>query len=320
MAVVLLVDDSHTIRNQIKSVLEGLGDFDRFLEAEDGLQAFKLMCEQKPDLVLCDLVMPVFDGMKFLALRATRGELAHIPVIMLTAERDADRKAEILDRGASDYVTKPFNEKELVARVRVHHRVKVLQDELREANVRLESLAVTDGLTGLFNRRHFDRLLAGEVQRTLRYKVPLAVLLLDIDHFKQVNDSYGHPTGDLVLRNVSRVVAAGVRSTDFVARFGGEEIAVILTQTSLDSAAEVAERLRAQVAAAPHDHQGTTLYKTASFGLAAFDGTGTPVSPEELLGRADQAMYRAKRGGRNRVELWSPELVESVLAPEVSAR
>jgi diguanylate cyclase (GGDEF)-like protein len=255
--------------------------------------------------------MPVFDGMKFLALRATRAELAHIPVIMLTAERDSERKAEILDRGASDYVTKPFNEKELIARVRVHHRVKALQDQLREANVRLESLAVTDGLTGLFNRRHFDRLLVGEVQRTLRYKVPLVVLLLDLDHFKQVNDTYGHPAGDLVLKNVSRVLSAGVRSTDFVARFGGEEMAVILTQTGLPAAAEVAERLRAQIAATPHDCQGTTLYKTASFGLAAFDGAGTPVSPEELLTRADQALYRAKHSGRNRVEVWSPDWVEA---------
>jgi diguanylate cyclase (GGDEF)-like protein len=311
MALVLLVDDSPTLRSQIRGVLEGIGEFEGVLEAEDGLQAFKLMCEKKPDLVLCDLVMPVFDGMKFLALRATRAELAHIPVIMLTAERDADRKAEILDRGASDYVTKPFNEKELVARVRVHHRVKVLQDELREANVRLENLAVTDGLTGLFNRRHFDRLLVGEVQRTLRYKVPLVVLLLDIDHFKQVNDSYGHPTGDLVLKNVSRVLSAGVRSTDFVARFGGEEMAVILTQTGLPAAAEVAERLRGLIAATPHDYQGTNLFKTASFGLAAFDGNGTPVSPEELLNRADQALYRAKRGGRNRVVVWSPDQVEA---------
>jgi diguanylate cyclase (GGDEF)-like protein len=308
MAVVLLVDDSPTIRSQIRSVLEGIGEFSRVLEADDGLQGFKLLCEHKPDLVLCDLVMPVFDGLKFLGLRSTRAELSHIPVIMLTAEQDADRKAEILDRGASDYVTKPFNEKELVARVRVHHRVKVLQDQLRDANARLESLAVTDGLTGLLNRREFDRLLAREVHRSQRYKVPLVVLLLDIDHFKHVNDTYGHPMGDQVLRNVSRVISAAVRTTDFVARFGGEEIAVILTQTPLQGALEVAERLRSQIEATVHDYQGATVSKTASFGLAAFDGQGEAMTPDELLGRTDQALYAAKRGGRNRVVNWDPTL------------
>ncbi len=312
MAVMLLVDDSPTIRNQIRSVLEGTGEFSRFLEADDGLQAFKLLAEHKPDVVVCDLVMPVFDGMKFLALRGTRPELAHIPVIMLTAEQDSERKAEILDRGASDYVTKPFNDKELLARVRVHLRVKVLQDQLREANLRLENLAVTDGLTGLFNRRHFDSLLVGELQRSLRYKVPVSVVLVDIDHFKQVNDTYGHSTGDQVLRNLSRVVMGGVRTTDFVARFGGEELAVILTQTPLQGAFEVAERLRAMVAAAPHDYQGKAIFKTASFGVASYDGQGAPVSPEELLGRADQALYRAKHEGRNRVIRWDPTLAEAV--------
>ena len=308
MAVVLLVDDSPTIRNQIRGALAALGEFETFLEAEDGLQAFKLICEHKPDLVLCDLVMPRFDGLKFLALRATRADLAHIPVIMLTAEQDSERKAEILDRGASDYVTKPFNEKELIARVRVHHRVKVLQDELREANTRLEALATTDGLTGLFNRREFDRLFASEVHRSARYKVPLAVVLIDVDHFKHVNDTYGHPFGDQVLRNLSRVITEGVRTTDFVARYGGEEIAVVLTQTAHAGAMEVAERLRAQVEATPHEHPGKTVFKTASFGLASFDGNDAPVRPESLLERADKALYAAKHRGRNRVVAWTPAL------------
>src|SRR5688500_17776212 len=166
MAVALLVDDSPTIRSQIRGVLESIEEFERCIEADDSLHELKILCEQKPSIVLCDLVMPRFDGLKFLALRATRSDLSHIPVIMLTAEQDSERKAEILDRGASDYVTKPFNEKELIARVRVHHRVKVLQDELREANVRLEALAVTDGLTGLLNRRAFDKLLVRDRKST----------------------------------------------------------------------------------------------------------------------------------------------------------
>jgi len=311
-ASVLLIDDSPTIRSQIRLALQQIPEFESFLEAGDGLQGFKMLAEQQPDLVLCDLIMPVFDGLKFLALRATRADLGHIPVIMLTAEGDANRKVEVLDRGASDYVTKPFNEKELLARVRVHYRLKVLQDELREANLRLESLAVTDGLTGLFNRRYFDSLLISEMQRTLRYKTPLSVILLDLDHFKQVNDTYGHPMGDEVLRNVSRVVAANVRTTDSVARFGGEEIAIVLTQTDSIGAAEVAERLRSQIAGAQHVYQEQTIQKTASLGLASFAGSGDPISPEALLGRADRALYRAKHAGRNQVVIWTPELDASV--------
>src|SRR5262249_9896564 len=224
---VLLVDDSAALRSQLRHILETALDAAEFIEAGDGLQAFKLLAEHKLDLVVCDLVMPVFDGLKFLSLRSTRPELAQILVIMLTAEDDPNRKVEVLDRGASDYVTKPFNEKELVARVPVHYRLKALPDHLREANNRLETLAVTDGLTGLFNRRYFDDLLLSEIRRPLRYKAPVSLILLDVDHFKHVNDTYGHPMGDLVLKNLGRLLMTSVRTTDVSARYGGEEMAVI---------------------------------------------------------------------------------------------
>jgi diguanylate cyclase (GGDEF)-like protein len=306
MGLVLLIDDSPTLRHQLRIALERVPEFDKFIEASDGLQGFKLLIEHKPQLVVCDLVMPVFDGLKFLALRATRPEFANIPVIMLTAESDLDRKVDVLDRGASDYVTKPFNEKELLARIRVHYRVKVLQDELRDANQRLESLAVTDGLTTLFNRRYFDNLLLNEVRRTLRYKKPVSVMLIDIDHFKHVNDTYGHTMGDEVLRNLSRVIAAGVRATDVVARYGGEEIAIVLPETNLVSAMEVGERLRAQIAKTLHAHGEHSIQKTASLGVVSFDGSEA-IGLEELVNRADQALYKAKQSGRNRVVSWPIE-------------
>jgi two-component system cell cycle response regulator len=303
-ARVLLIDDSVSLRSQLRSILDKALDAAEFLEANDGLQGFKLLSEHRPDVVLCDLVMPVFDGLKFLALRATRPELGQIPVIMLTAEDDPNRKVEVLDRGASDYVTKPFNDKELVARVRVHYRVKALQDQLREANTRLETLAVTDGLTGLFNRRYFDDLLLSEVRRTLRYKAPVSVILIDLDHFKQVNDTYGHLMGDEVLRNIGRLVIGKVRATDSAARFGGEELAVILPQTNIGGAIELAERLRKMIADATHTLGGVSIQKTASLGVAAFDGNDPPIGPEELVKRADQALYKAKQGGRDRVVVW----------------
>ncbi|HYP99823.1 MAG TPA: diguanylate cyclase [Polyangiaceae bacterium] len=316
-ALVLVVDDSAGIRGQIRSVLQQVEGFDEFIEAGDGLQAFKLMVDRHPDLVVCDLIMPVFDGMKFLALRATRPELAGIPVIMLTAEGDANRKAEVLDQGASDYVTKPFDDRELLARVKVHYRLKVLQDQLREANKRLEALADTDGLTGLYNRRYFDALLGRELQRTERYKTPLGLVLIDIDHFKRVNDTFGHTMGDEVLRNVSRIVTSSVRVTDSVARYGGEEIAIVFTQTTAEGVAEVTERLRQRVAEFAHEHLGSTLKCTASFGISVCDGRSVMPKARELIDRADRALYRAKRAGRNCVVRWTPEL-ELELALEIA--
>lgn len=303
-ALVLIIDDSAVVRSQIKQTLQSTREFDRFVEADNGLTGFKLMLEHQPDVVICDLVMPVSDGLKLLALRATRVELTQIPVIMLTAETDFNRKVEVLDRGASDYVTKPFHDKELLARVRVHFRVKALQDELRDANARLETLSVTDALTGLFNRRYFDSLLLNEVKRTLRYKSPLAVLMIDLDHFKNVNDSYGHQMGDAVLRNVGGIIAAAIRTTDSAARYGGEELVVVLTQTGLPGALEAAERLRQQIADAVHTIAGVSIHATASLGLATFDGNGEIVDCAQLVTRADQALYRAKAEGRNRVVLW----------------
>lgn len=307
-ALILVVDDSPSIRSQIRGVLQRVEGFDEFIEAGDGLQAFKLMVDRQPDLVVCDLIMPVFDGLKFLALRATRPELANIPVIMLTAEGDANRKVEVFDQGASDYVTKPFNDRELLARVRVHYRLKVLQDELREANKRLESLADTDGLTGLFNRRYFDNLLMRELQRTERYKTPLGLVLLDIDHFKYVNDTFGHSMGDEVLRNVSRIVTSSVRVTDCAARYGGEEIAIVFTQTTAQGVSEVTERLRQRLADFTHRYQDSTVQRTASFGVSVCDGRAVTPNPKEFVDRADRALYRAKRTGRNRIVTWTPEL------------
>jgi len=300
---ILIVDDNAMIRSEIKAVLMKDGGFTHFMEAGDGLTAFKSIMETPPDLVLCDLVMPGFDGLKFLGLKASRKELEQIPVIILTAEDDLDRKAEILERGASDYVTKPFHEKELLARVRIHTKLKLLQDELREMNVQLEALSVTDPLTGLANRRRLMARLQEEVQRARRYKTPLSVVMIDIDHFKDVNDTHGHAMGDEVLRNIGAMLNAGLRTTDLAARYGGEELTLVLPHTDIPAALQVAEGLRQKFAELDHVLDGVTIRKTASMGLAARDGQGEMPNAEDLLKHADEALYRAKQGGRNRVEV-----------------
>ena len=299
---ILIVDDNAMIRSEIKAVLMKDGSFAHFQEAADGLTAFKAIMETPPDLVLCDLVMPGFDGLKFLGLKASRKELEQIPVIILTAEDDLDRKAEILERGALDYVTKPFHEKELLARVRIHTKLKLLQDELREKNAQLEMLSVTDALTGLANRRRLMARLEEEVQRARRFRTPLSVVMIDIDHFKQVNDTHGHAMGDEVLRNIGALLKAGVRATDLAARYGGEELTLVLPHTDAPGALLVAEGLRQRFAELEHHLDGVSLRKTASLGVATRDGQSEIPSAEELLKHADEALYRAKQGGRDRVE------------------
>ena len=300
---ILIVDDNAMIRSEIKAVLMKDGGFTHFMEAADGLTAFMTIMDNPPDLVLCDLVMPGFDGLKFLGLKASRKELEQIPVIILTAEDDLDRKAEILERGASDYVTKPFHEKELLARVRIHTKLKLLQDEMLVKNAQLEALSVTDSLTGLSNRRRLMSRLEEEVYRSRRQKSPLSVVMIDIDHFKQVNDQHGHAMGDQVLRNIGEMLLATVRATDLAARYGGEELTVVLPHTDAAGAIQFAEALRQRFADLDHVLDGVTLKRTASLGVACRDGQEEEPNAEGLLKQADEALYRAKQGGRNRVEL-----------------
>lgn len=298
---ILIVEDDALIRQRIRATLEQDGTFDTLLEAADGLTGFKKLLEGPVDLVVCDLVMPQFDGIKLLQLKASRPELEPIPVIILTAETDPERKAELLGRGASDYVNKPFHEKELLARVRIHHKLKVLQDELREKNQLLETLSVTDALTGLYNRRYLMERLDKEIARTARYGTPLSLVMIDLDHFKRINDGFGHPMGDEVLRNVGRMLREDARATDVAARFGGEELALVLPQTDLDGAATRAEALRQKLATFEHTTAEASLRATGSFGVATTPAPGHPPSAEDLLRRADLALFQAKRDGRNRV-------------------
>ncbi|NUP13081.1 MAG: diguanylate cyclase [Polyangiaceae bacterium] len=299
---VLVVDDSAAIRREVVETLEAAGDFETPHECADGFAALRMMAEYRPDVVLCDLVMPICDGVHFLRLRAAKPELSNVPVLMLTGAADQDTKVDVLDRGAADYIMKPFHRGELLARVRVHFRLRSLHEELEAANARLEELSCTDGLTGLFNRRHLDRLLDVEVSRHVRYGTALTIMLVDIDHFKGVNDTYGHLVGDAVLREVSQTLKQMTRKADVVCRYGGEEICILLSNTPMAGATILAERLRAAIEALEITSVMRISVKvTASIGIAAADGIGKGCTAEALLANADRALYRAKSEGRNRV-------------------
>jgi two-component system cell cycle response regulator len=312
---ILVVDDSAPVRAAVAETLRQAGDLEEVLEAEDGLVALRLMAEAKPDVVVCDLVMPGCDGIQLLRLRSAKPELASIPVLILTADTELDRKVELFDRGASDYVCKPFDPRELVARVRVHLRLKLMAEDLAAANEKLYRLSCTDPLTDLFNRRHFNNVIDVEVARLQRYGIPLALILTDIDHFKRVNDEHGHLVGDEVLRRVAVTLGRSVRKADVVARYGGEEIAIVLTNTGTAGAFVLAERLRAAVEKTEVQAGERAVRCTASFGVAAADTSADLTDAASLVSRADSALYAAKRDGRNRVVMWGPELEPSAPDP-----
>ena len=299
---ILVIDDSESAVARVRHVLETSGDGYRLLTARDGLDGFKVLVTSHIDLVVCDLVMSGMDGFKFLGLKRTRPDMSDIPVIMLTGASDIGEKVKALDGGAADYVTKPFHDAELLARVRVHLKVRALQAELREKNIRLEELSNTDGLTKLANRRHFMELAKVELMRAQRYDTPLSVVLIDLDHFKAVNDTYGHSAGDQVLTRVSEAIRRDLRQYDVAARYGGEELVLLLPQTDAHGAEAVAQRYRHTIEELVVSSDTNEVRITASFGVAAF-----PEHPAEsidlLLDRADAALYESKRQGRNRVTL-----------------
>lgn len=297
---VLIVDDSEAVRTHVRWVLHERHVFTTFLLAGDGVEGFKMLLQNEVDLVLCDLMMPGIDGFKFLALKKSKPEYSEVPVIMITGEEDVRAKVRGLDAGASDYLTKPFHDEELVARVKVHLKIKALQDELLEKNQRLEELSRTDGLTKIANRRHFMETLELEFLRAERYESALAYIMIDLDHFKALNDKHGHQAGDKALLEVARILQRGLRQNDMAGRYGGEEFALMLPQTDLTGATVVAERCRKGVEGKRIAVKNASIRTTVSIGISAMPSAQIK-SVDDLIRTADDALFKAKDGGRNQV-------------------
>ena len=303
---VLIIDDSEAVREKIIKTLESRDLFSRFYQAEDGLEGFKKLLASPVDIILCDLEMPRMDGFKFLGMMKGRPEVSDTPVIILTGNDDRELKIKGLEQGACDFITKPFDPEELVARMRVHLKIKHLQDDLKRSNELLLELSNTDHLTGLFNRRFLMESLDKEVQRARRKDGQVALLLLDIDHFKRVNDTHGHLQGDVVLQKVALHIQKELRSYDVAARYGGEEFVAVLPDTSLKEAFNVADRIRLSVQNMRFAGSLSSERVTVSLGVALFP------SPcfddiDGLLRAADEALYQAKERGRNRVIISDPD-------------
>ena len=292
MATVLIVDDEEVNLYALRLVLESRSY--RCLSARCGPEALRLAAENSPEAVLLDIHMPVMDGYEVCRRLKEDPRTAAIPVVFLTA-RHTDQQEIIrgLEMGANDYITKPFNNEELLARVAVMVRVKTAEDKVRK-------LSQTDDLTGMYNRRVLQQRLEEEFARASRYGKSMACVLLDVDHFKKVNDTWGHAAGDEVLRQVAAVIKAHVRKSDLAVRYGGEEFLLMLFENDGRGAVRVAERIRADVAKRVIPWKGNDLKVTISSGVSAFPGDGID-QPEQLIVRADAALYEAKSAGRNLV-------------------
>jgi two-component system cell cycle response regulator len=297
---ILIIDDSQAARADLRRALEASGRYERILEARDGIEGLRVLLGEPVDAVICDLEMPGLDGEKLLAAQRGRTGGEEMPFLFLTAERDPERMARLLRGGACDIVRKPFHAAELLARLDLHVRLRRLQAELREKNATLARLSTTDPVTGLRNRRYVTEFLSLEALRAVRYHTPLSVMILDIDHFKRVNDRHGHRIGDAVLQVMADTLRSSLRATDLVARYGGEEFLVVLPQTDLVGAGVLAERVRTAIEETAIDvGVEAPLSVTVSIGVAALDAEAPCI--EQLVERADAALYAAKDAGRNRV-------------------
>ncbi len=304
---ILIIDDSAATRKQIRSVLTDAGLFDMFYEASDGLAGFKEMVSSRPDIVICDLFMPESDGFKFLKLKKSHQDLNAIPVLVVANKKELNNKFHILEEGAQDYVTKPFTPIELIASVKSNLKIKILQDELVAAQKKLqvlETLSNIDPLTGLYNRRFFVNALEKEFERLKRYNRTLSLLMIDMDHFKSINDKCGHPVGDRVLTVVSRILTTGLRRMDVCARYGGDEFITMLPETDKTGAVAVAQRYLNKIREyAATDICGKIKSVSCSIGIAYLPESAIN-SISDFLKSADEALYISKNTGRNKISLF----------------
>ena len=284
---ILIVDDLRTHALALAKILKPEWSPRIVLNGPDALRVAAE--EPAPDIILLDIKMPDMDGHEVCTRLKQSPETRNIPVMFVTALDDQKEEAYGLGLGAVDYIIKPVSAPIVKARIRNHIA-------LRQALSALEQLAIRDTLTGLYNRRKLDESFAVEAARAERYSRPLSVIMLDIDHFKTINDTHGHPVGDTVLVETAKRLLAALRTSDIAGRWGGEEFLIICPETPLDTAVPLAERLRRDYESCDFSMAGRL---TASFGVAAH-GKGDRV--EDVLLRVDEALYRAKQNGRNRVE------------------
>jgi len=315
---VLVADDSATIR---VALVRAMPEQSQVTEASNGEDAWALLQEKDEiELVITDLDMPRLNGYELLQrIRSSEiSRIASMPVIVVTGAEDTKAKSRAFELGANDFISKNADKIEIRARVRAHHKLALLIHELEESRKILNAQANTDALTKLTNRRAFFVRASEALELMRRHEQPFSVLMIDVDHFKAINDTYGHQCGDYVLLEIAQILTKNIRTNDILARIGGEEFAIAAPYSNRLAAVVLAERLRKAVESAEFNCQGTRIAVTASVGVVAQD-KNLPLDIDQLLARADARLYIAKRRGRNRLcATDSGESVEDVPSDEVS--
>jgi len=304
---ILIAEDEGITRTMLQTTLAEWGyTVTSCTDGEDAWAAFQEA--DAPQLALLDWMMPGIDGPTLCRRLRKRQRKDPLYVILLTVKQESENVIQGLDAGADDYIVKPYDVGELRARINVGKRMlKLLEREntLQEANAELRISSLMDPLTGTYNRDHLNERLPHEISRSIRYNHPLSLVLCDIDDFKRVNDTYGHPAGDQALVELAGRIAGSVReSVDWVVRYGGDEFMIIFPGASCEGARIVSEKLRNAIGRTAIEVRGTEVPLTASFGVASSDAD-TPdreVTPEKMIRIADECLYRAKRKGKNSVE------------------
>lgn len=297
---VLVVDDDHDIRKILNFVLRNSGF--EVIEAVDGVDALQKYVENEIDIIISDIVMPGMNGLELCQKIKVQEPLKRVYFILLSAKGELDDKIAGLELGADEYIPKPFEPLEVLARVKTGERIIKLQNMLVHDARHFETLAFTDELTKLYNRRFFKETLNKEYAKAKRYQYHISMILIDIDHFKSFNDRYGHSTGDIVLQTIAYVLKKSVRESDVVARYGGEEFSILLPNTQIDSAIELAERLRRTVEETKVQTPYGKLSVTISLGIGFLGKEITNIrSPNDIFEQADSALLKAKEAGRNRI-------------------
>ncbi len=296
---ILIAEDDPVSRKLLEKVLIKAGN--KVVSVENGQKALELFNDKFFPIVLTDWMMPEMDGLELCRAIRKNTYPGYVFIILLTAKDSKDDIIRGLGAGADDYLTKPFSHAELIARLNTGKRVLELERSLKDANEEIRILSITDPLTGTYNRGYMTERLPQEIKRARRYSRALSIILCDIDHFKKVNDTYGHLVGDRVLKDFAQCIRHSIRQdVDWTARYGGEEFLIVLPETDVNGASVMAERLKSELSQRVTETQGKKISITASFGVTGF-GPDTPdemISPEAMISKADKYLYQAKREGR----------------------
>ncbi|WP_133130497.1 GGDEF domain-containing response regulator [Legionella yabuuchiae] len=296
---ILIADDSKLTRKKLSDALEELGH--DVVEATSGEAALELFRSQHPDLVILDVVMEGMSGFECARNLRALNQSEWIPIIFLSSSIDDEYISKGIDAGGDDYLTKPFSKVTLAAKIKAMQRIADMRSKLIDTTDKLKVLSRTDPLTGLNNRLEFDKVLEKTIARAERYQLNFSLLFIDIDGFKEVNDTLGHHAGDELISQVAHRLASSIRVEDFIARLGGDEFAIIMQPIKTPTAPEkLAEKVVAQNKLTVHNNLSISL----SVGIATYPEAGT--RREELLIHADEAMYQVKQQGGNGYKRYIP--------------